>query len=336
MREFKIAKAYRERVPLLIGLYGPSGSGKTRSALRLATGAQRVCGGLIGGLDSEAKRMKAYAPARGQAADPASGTYDFVHVELDAPFDPDSYLQALRFLREQGVTCAVVDSTSHMHEGHGGILEWHEAELARMGGSEKNNFAAWIKPKRALNSFLGDLMRLDFGAMIFCFRAKEKLKIIPGKNPVNLGWMPIQADEFAYEMTVNALLPPGSQGVPLWKSREPGEELMIKLPGQFQQLLTSGRPFDEDMGEALARWAAGGSAPGKAPVFAKSFPDYGGQPFTAVNVEVVGLYIDWLKEKREDKDPRVAQNAERMYREANAYYDAAIEAAIDASKTQAL
>jgi ABC-type sulfate/molybdate transport systems ATPase subunit len=48
MRTFRREPAVRASVPLLVALIGPSGSGKTFSALRLATGIQRVQEGPTG------------------------------------------------------------------------------------------------------------------------------------------------------------------------------------------------------------------------------------------------------------------------------------------------
>ena len=95
--------------------------------------------------------------------------------------------------------------------------------------------------------------------IVFCFRAKEKLKIIPGRPPEPLGFMPIAGEELAYEMTATALLYPGANGVPTWQSEERGENVMIKRPEQFRKLIAAqnNRPLNEDMGEAFARWAAG-------------------------------------------------------------------------------
>ena len=49
--------ATRESVPLFIGLIGPSSSGKTFSALRLATGIQKVNGGDIHMIDTENRQV---------------------------------------------------------------------------------------------------------------------------------------------------------------------------------------------------------------------------------------------------------------------------------------
>jgi hypothetical protein len=58
-------------------------------------------------------------------------------------------------------------------------------------------------------------------------------------------------------MTMNALLMPGSAGVPVWQSEFPGERAMMKLPRQFADLMAKSRPLDEDTGQALAEWARG-------------------------------------------------------------------------------
>jgi ABC-type sulfate/molybdate transport systems ATPase subunit len=74
-RTFTDSPAVRESVPLLVGLMGASGSGKTYSALRIATGMQRVAGGEIFVIDTESKRSLHYAD-----------TFKFRHVPFDAPF----------------------------------------------------------------------------------------------------------------------------------------------------------------------------------------------------------------------------------------------------------
>lgn len=248
-RSFEDRPAVRASVPLLVGLVGPSGSGKTKSALRLATGMQRVTGGDIGGIDSEADRMLHYAD-----------DHKFRHLSFGAPFDPLSYLAAIEHFVRKGVRTIVIDSASHMHEGPGGMLEAHAEEFKRLGSDFKKSFMAWQKPKAELRRFLNAVLQLRCN-LIFCFRAKEKLKIAQGQEPKPLGFMPIADDQVFYEMTLSALLYPNSGGVPSWQPEEMGEKAIIKLPGQFKTLFERPRPLDEATGEALAKWAAGGAAP---------------------------------------------------------------------------
>lgn len=242
--------AHRDKVPLLVGLMGCSGSGKTYSALRLATGIQRVTGGEIFVIDTESKRSLHYAD-----------NFKFKHVEFVAPFGSEDYLEALRFCAKAGAGVIVVDSMSHEHEGEGGYLSAHGAEVTRMAGNdyakaERVKMAAWIKPAAARRKLINGILQLNAN-FIFCFRAKEKTKPKPGGGIQEMGWMPIAGDEFLFEMTLNALLMPNGKGVPQWRSDFVGEKMMMKLPKQFEAGFEDGRALDENHGESLARWAQG-------------------------------------------------------------------------------
>lgn len=249
-RTFEDQVATRDKVPLLVGIVGASGSGKTFSALRLATGIQRIAGGDIGVIDTEARRARHYADK-----------FTFRHLDFGAPFGSLDYLAAIEHYAKKGVGTIVVDSMSHEHEGPGGVLEAHEAECARLMAAwrttrDKVQMTAWAKPKAERRRLINTILQMPV-SMIFCFRAKEKLKIVTGQNPIVLGWMPIAGEEFVYEMMVNFLLPPNSGGVPCWNPENHGERQMIKKPLQFEGLFSKQRPLDEDTGEAMAKWAAG-------------------------------------------------------------------------------
>lgn len=266
-RTFSITEAKREAVPLLIGLVGPSGGGKTGSALELAHGIQEVVGGDIGGIDTEANRMKHYA-GMPMFSDPKR-QFKFKHLPFGAPFNPDSYKQAIEAMIKTGVKTVIVDSMSHEHEGPGGVLEMHEAELNRRAGDDwdkrnKATFAAWAKPKQERRGLINFLLQQPVN-FISCFRAKEKIKPPkPGEKSVtNMGWQPIAGEEFVFEMTVNCLLLPAANGVPTWSPDEKAERQMIKLPQQFRGILTPGRALSAQVGKEMALWAKG-DEPSKA------------------------------------------------------------------------
>jgi energy-coupling factor transporter ATP-binding protein EcfA2 len=259
-RVFEDRPAVREKVPLLLGLVGPSGGGKTYSALRLASGIQRVSGGEIWCVDTEANRSKHYAER-----------FKFRHVPFVAPFGPLDYLAAIEHCLKKGAGIIIVDSMSHEHEGPGGVLESHELETTRLAAEwkkerDKVQMTAWAKPKAERRRLINSVIQMPCH-FLFCFRAKNKLKIEKGKEPIHMGYMPIAGEEFVFEMTMNTLLLPGANGVPTWHSDEIGERQMIKLPEQFKHLFAEEKPLSEDHGEALAKWAAG--APGTESAFAR-------------------------------------------------------------------
>lgn len=264
-RTFELKPATREAVPLFIGIVGPSGSGKTMSALELATGGQRVTGGDIAIIDTEARRSLAYADK-----------YKFRHLDFRAPFGPLDYLDAIEQCAKQGAKWIIVDSASHEHEGPGGVLEMHAAEQERLAKQwrttlDKVNMSAWQKPKGDRRRLLNTMIQMPVN-FVLCFRAKEKMDL-RGEKPKTLGWMPIAGEEFVYESTLTCLLYPGSNGVPSWHPDEMGEKATIKLPGQFRGILTDRVPLSADVGEKLARWAAGDVATAQPATSPPGAPD---------------------------------------------------------------
>lgn len=252
-------------LPLLVGLYGASGSGKTLSAIRVAEGMRRVYGGKVFVIDTESGRAKHYAPRSGERATPGQ-TYEFEHVQFNAPYGALRYTAALEYCVANGASVIVVDSASHEHEGPGGLLEQHAEEHKRLGGKETTKMLAWSKPKAARRKLIDTLVHLRTAnglpcPTVWCWRAKEKLEMRKGEEPLKLGWMPIGGEEFFFEMTVRALLEPGCDGVPSWAPTLPGEKEMVRVPRQFRELLNArdARPLCEDDGEAMARWAINGS-----------------------------------------------------------------------------
>lgn len=252
-RSFEDKPAVRERVPLLVGLVGPSGGGKTYSALRVATGIQKVTGGDIYFIDTEARRALHYADR-----------FKFRHVAFGAPFGPLDYLAAIEHCVSKGAKTIIVDSMSHEHEGPGGVLELHDKETDRLCKEWKvprgvAQLSAWAKPKGERRRLINSILQIQCN-FIFCFRAKNKLKIKKGEDPRPMGFMPIAGEEFVFEMTLNCLLLPGANGVPTWQPDEEGEKCMIKLPEQFRALMLNGGSkivLSEATGEEFAKWAEG-------------------------------------------------------------------------------
>lgn len=137
----------------------------------------------------------------------------------------------------------------------------HDAELERLAKgneerAEKMSMTAWIKPKAAHRRMINAMYAMPVSFLI-CLRAKEKLRIVKGKPPESRGWMPIASDELIFELPLRFLLLPGSDGVPTWQPVHDDEKHLVRLPMQFREMFTKREQLSEDIGEKLARWAAG-------------------------------------------------------------------------------
>jgi hypothetical protein len=303
-RTIEIKKAVRQQVPLWIGLYGPSGGGKTFTALTLARGIQQVQGGPIYGIDTEAKRMLHYADQ-----------FQFDHVEFGEPYGSLDYLAMIKGCLAHNKTgkrpTVIIDSMSHEHEGVGGMLSVHDAEVVRMATwngefdpkkAERVKMLAWGLPKAKRRALINGMLNLEAN-FILCFRAKESsvpVQVVSENaqgrkftktEVVNQGFVPIGGDDFVYECTLAALLMPGARGVPTWHSQMVGEARMIKLPEQFKDLPDLGqKPLDVSVGVKLATWADN-APPAKA-----------SKPANAEEAEARAReWADWFKDELNDK-----------------------------------
>jgi hypothetical protein len=248
---FNFRPATRENVGLLIGLSGGTGSGKTFTAMRLAQG---IAGDKpFAVIDTEAGRAKHYADR-----------FKFDHGDLTPPFTPDRYAEAIAAADAAKYPVIVVDSTSHEWAGEGGILDWQEAELDRMAGSdwkkrESCKMAAWIKPKMSHKHMVQRLLQVR-AHLILCFRAEPKVEMVRGeggrmeiREKQSLtglhGWIPITEKNLPYELTASFLLMADKPGVPL----------PIKLQEQHRILFPLDKPITEESGARLVAWANGGA-----------------------------------------------------------------------------
>ena len=233
---------------MLVGVCGPPGAGKTFSALRLATGMKRAHGGPIIVIDTEGGRAAKYHRKRG-------GEFDFLHVEFLPPCRPSDFLSAIQAQLEQNPSAVIIDSMSDEHEGQGGVIEWHDELVPTMRGNE---WGAWNKPKADRKKLMAGLLQIKT-PLLFTFRAREKT-VQKGNKVENIGFMPVAPAEITGSLDLLCLLPPKSDGHPIWTSQKAGEDFTIKLPEYLRPFIDQRAPLNEDMGEAFARWAKGETA----------------------------------------------------------------------------
>lgn len=234
--------AVRQNTPLIIGIAGPTKSGKTYSSLRLARGLAN--GGRIVMINAEGPRGHQYAE-----------TFQYEATELVAPYRPDNYTEALIAAAKLNPAVIIMDSVSHCHDGPGGILEWHEEILDDMAGKDyekraKCTWTAWVKPKASENQLIYTMLEMTC-PVILAMRAKEKIKIVTGKQPIDLGWQPIVGERVAFETIFTLMLTPHCKGVPDLECSDMREP--------FDAMVPKNKPIDEALGRELAKWSAGGA-----------------------------------------------------------------------------
>lgn len=249
--------AVRGQVPLLILLAGGTGSGKSESALRIASG---LAGSQpFAAIDTEHGRLLHKAD-----------DYKFKYAELEEPFTPERYAEALRAADGAGFPVIVIDSGSHEYEGIGGVLDIQLAEFERMGGRDSARMASWIAPKRRHKAFVREILRTR-AHVVMTLRAEDKVdvvkdaagktQIVPKASLVGAdGWIPICEKRLPFEATISLLLTADAPGVP-----KP-----IKLERRHADLVPLDRQLDEQVGVALAGWARGNTAPAAKPAATKA------------------------------------------------------------------
>lgn len=252
-RTFDLKPATRTAVPLLLGITGMSSSGKTMSAMRLATGIQRVVGGEIAVIDTEHRRALLYADK-----------FKFQHLDFEAPFGPLDYLAAIEQCVASGARTLVIDSMTHEHNGEGGVMDQSAEYLDRKCGDddkkrERNLMLSLVKPKQQRRKLNTRILQLGVNA-IFCYRAADKIKPVPGQQPEKLGWMPETTSPLIYDMTARFLLEPGADGHITIMPEEKASKALVKLPSFFRGLVGDKVQLSEEIGQHLAEWARGPQA----------------------------------------------------------------------------
>lgn len=193
---FQVKKAKREKIYAKIALMAPSGGGKTYGALRLATGMaqeiERRTGKkariLMG--NTEQKRGYYYA-----------NEFDYDIVDIDAPHNPEKYVEFIDFAVSEGYDIVIIDSSSHEWEGKGGCLELQQ----QAGGT----YQSWQKVTPRHNKFI-DAIASSPIHLIATMRGKDQYEVSKddkGKTNVQkLGVGAKQRDGFEYEFTCTFLI----------------------------------------------------------------------------------------------------------------------------------
>ena len=181
----KLESANRKQAKIKMGIMGCSGGGKTMSALLIAFGITQDWN-KIAVIDSENQSSHLYAHL---------GSYKVLNLE--PPFTPEIYIQAIEVCEKAGIEVIILDSISHEWEGRGGILDIH----SNMAG---NSFTNWSKLTPRHNSFVEKMLQSNCH-IIATIRSKQDY-VLNEKNgkqiPEKVGLKGVTRDGMDYEFTL--------------------------------------------------------------------------------------------------------------------------------------
>ena len=220
----ELKKAARKQVKLRLNISAPSGAGKTMSALLMAKG-------LVGDwskiavIDTENGSSSLY-----------SHLGDFNVIDMQAPFTPEKYTQALNACVNGGMECIIIDSSSH---------EWNclleENELLAQSMFRGNTWSAWSKTTPRHDKFVNSVLHCP-AHVITCTRSKMETVMGEGKKVHKVGMKDVQREGWEYELTVSLNI---------------DRDTHLAVPSKDRTNLFEGKqPFliTEDTGKLIKEW----------------------------------------------------------------------------------
>lgn len=224
----QLKKATRKQVKLRLNISAPSGAGKTYSALRMAKG---LCGdwAKIAVIDTENGSASLY-----------SDLGDFNVIDLEPPFQPEKYIQALNACVDAGIEVIIIDSSSH---------EWtcllEENELLAQSSFRGNTWSAWSKTTPRHDKFVNAVLHCN-AHVITCTRSKMETVMGEGKKVHKVGMKDQQREGWEYELTISLNI---------------DRDTHLAIPSKDRTNLFEGKqPFliTEETGELISNWCNSG------------------------------------------------------------------------------
>lgn len=201
----QLVKAKRKSAYLRLGISAPSGGGKTLSAILLAYGLEKEAHPdwtddeiweHIAIIDTENGSGQLYVGS--EFYNTKIGAYNT--ITLEAPFEADKYIQAVELCKDAGMEVCIIDSTTHLWSGTGGLLE-QQNSAAKRGG---NSYTAWRDITPQHNRFVETMLQSPMH-IIATMRAKQEYvqeKDEHGKTNIRkVGMEPEQRKGMEYEFT---------------------------------------------------------------------------------------------------------------------------------------
>jgi hypothetical protein len=186
MSEFIIKKANKRAKKLRLGISAASGFGKTYGALLLAKG---LCNGDLSktcAIDTERGSASLYADLG-----------DYSTIQLDAPYTPEKYIEAMSVAEKAGFEVIIVDSITHEWDGQGGCLEIQQS----LGG----RYQDWAKVTPRHDAFINKILTSSCHVITTVRRKQEyEMSSSGGRTTVQkVGTKEVTREGFEYELDIN-------------------------------------------------------------------------------------------------------------------------------------
>lgn len=226
----ELKKAVRKKVKLRLNISAPSGAGKTYSALLMAKG-------LVGDWNKVA-----VIDTENGSASLYSHLGEFNVIDLEPPFTPERYLEALNACVNAGMEVIIIDSTSH---------EWNclleENEKLAQARFKGNTWSAWSQTTPRHDRFVNGVLQCP-AHVITCTRSKTETVMGDDKKVKKMGMKDMQREGWEYELTVSLNLE---------------RDTHTAMPSKDRTGLFEGKqPFiiTEETGKVIAQWCESGEA----------------------------------------------------------------------------
>ena len=226
----QLKKATRKQVKLRLNISAPSGAGKTYSALRMAKG---LCGdwSKVAVIDTENGSASLY-----------SDLGEFNVIDLEPPFTPEKYIQAINTCAKAGIEVVIIDSSTH---------EWacliEENQLLADAKFRGNSWSAWSQTTPRHDKFINAILHSPMH-VITCTRSKMETIMGDDKKVKKVGMKDVQREGWEYELTISLNI---------------DRDTHLAIPSKDRTNLFEGKnPFliTEQTGKDIANWCNSGES----------------------------------------------------------------------------
>ncbi|KJJ38744.1 AAA family ATPase [Aequorivita vladivostokensis] len=179
----QLRQSERKQAKIKMALQGSSGCGKSLSSLLLAKGLTNDNLAKVAVIDTENGSADLYAHL---------GNYNV--LQLQPPFTPEKYIEAIEVCEKAGMEVIILDSISQVWDE---LLDFH----SKLPG---NSFANWNKVTPRQKAFINKILQAD-AHIIATMRTKQDyvLQQKDGKFvPEKVGLKAVQRDDVSYEFTI--------------------------------------------------------------------------------------------------------------------------------------